>query len=363
MTAIESGLVAAYFLFDISESIHLEQLRALAGGSARSTRFTTKVASPSYMQYSPPPISVEGQTIGAGQIEGFNAAFKFYEYGVVSVALTLDFRGTWQQLTALAHSIIESDRLESAAEQACQRVVERIKASVVRPRETYLSEDYFVFGVTRFERPVTAHELLEKHGADVARLLRVERKPLSQEEREEVLRHRLSYLTDDLIVPTWNAAFVYDSDGLQPALEIFEFANSQLLQFRYYDDLLDSELGQIYGELQNSRWYHSFIGGRFTRAARRLHALFIDVNEITDRTENALKIAGDVYAARLFQLSAARLGLDTWKAAVREKLKTLDDIYRFTVDQVNMARGHLLELTIIGILVLELILFFLGIMT
>lgn len=62
-------------------------------------------------------------------------------------------------------------------------------------------------------------------------------------------------------------------------------------------------------------------------------------------------------------MAAGRLGLDTWKQAVREKLKTLDDIYRFTVEQVNMARGHLLELTIIGILVLELILFFFGIMT
>jgi hypothetical protein len=362
MAAIESGLVAAYFLFDISESIRLEQLRSLAGTGARSTRFTTKVAAPSYMQYSPLPIAVDGQNVGAGVIEGFNAAFKFYEYGVVSVALTLDFHGTWPQLTALAQSVTESDRLESAAEKACQRVVERIKDSVVRPRETYLSEDYFVFGVTRFERPMTAREVLEAHGSDVARLLRSERKPLSPEERDEVLRHRLSYLADDVIVPTWNAAFVYDCDGLQPALEIFEFANSQLLQFRYYDDLLDSELGRIYGALQTTRWYHSFIGGRFTRAARQLHALFIDVNEITDRTENALKIAGDVYAARLFQLSAARLGLDTWKEAVREKLKTLDVIYRFTVEQVNMARGHLLELTIIAILVLELILFFLGIM-
>jgi hypothetical protein len=363
MAAIESGLVAAYFLFDISESIRLEQLRSLAGAGARSTRFTTKVASPSYMQYSPPPITVDGLTIGAGVIEGFNAAFKFYEYGVVSVALTLDFRGTWEQLTALAHSIVESDRLESAAEKTCRQVVERIKESVVRPREAFLSEDYFVFGVTRLNRSMTARDLLEAHGSDIARLLRVERKPLSPEEHEEVLRHKLSYLADDVIVPTWNAAFVYDCDGLQPALEIFEFANSQLLQFRYYDDLLDSELARIYGQIQDAHWYHALVGGRFTRAARRLHSLFIEVNEITDRTENALKIAGDVYAARLFQLSAARLGLDTWKQAVREKLKTLDDIYRFTVEQVNMARGHLLELTIIGILVLELILFFFGIMT
>ena len=47
---------------------------------------------------------------------------------------------------------------------------------------------------------------------------------------------------------------------------------------------------------------------------------------------------------------------------MREKLKTLDDIYRFAVEQTAMARGELMELTIVLILVLELVLFFLGVM-
>jgi uncharacterized Rmd1/YagE family protein len=61
-------------------------------------------------------------------------------------------------------------------------------------------------------------------------------------------------------------------------------------------------------------------------------------------------------------LSASRLGLDHWKNNVREKLKTLDDIYRFTVEQTSMSRGELLELAIVLILVFELVLFFAGIM-
>ena len=111
------------------------------------------------------------------------------------------------------------------------------------------------------------------------------------------------------------------------------------------------------------RWYDSLIGRHYARAARQVHALFIDVNELTDRTENALKIVGDVYAARLFALVGARLDLDRWKTNVSEKLKTLDDIYRFSVEHLGMVRGELLEMTIIGILVFELVLFFMGIMT
>jgi hypothetical protein len=360
MADIESGIIGAYYLFDVSESIRLEALRSLTGSDARSTRFTTKVAAPSYVQYQPPPIAIDGEALGQREIEAFRAAFKFFEYGVVSVALTLPFRGSWDQLAALGHSIVDSDRLETSAQRACTQVVERLKDSIVGPRTGFLSEEYFVFGVNRLDPFLSAKDLLQTHGHDIARLLRSERKALSPEERDEVLRHRLSYLADDLIVPTWNAAFVYDTDGVEPALEIFEFANSQLLQFRYYDELLDNELGQIYGQLQRFRWFDGLMGGRYTRAAHRIHALFIDVTEITDRTENALKIVGDVYAARLFQLASGRLGLESWKQAVKEKLKTLDDIYRFTTEQVNMSRGHFLELTVVAILLFELALFLMG---
>ena len=113
--------------------------------------------------------------------------------------------------------------------------------------------------------------------------------------------------------------------------------------------------------MQEKRWYDWIVGRHYARAARRVHALFIDVNELTDRTENALNFIGDVYAARLFTLAGARLDLERWKTSVGEKLKTLDDIYRFSVEQVSMSRGQFLELTVVAILVIELVLLFAGI--
>jgi uncharacterized Rmd1/YagE family protein len=57
---------------------------------------------------------------------------------------------------------------------------------------------------------------------------------------------------------------------------------------------------------------------------------------------------------------AARLGLSTWKGSVQEKLQTLDDIYRFAVEQSAMARGEFLEIIVVLILVLELVLLMTG---
>jgi hypothetical protein len=360
MATIRAGSVTVFFLYDVAEAIDLPRVRSLIGGAA-TARLSPKPATPPYVQYQQPPVIIEGEAVEMPELHGFRARFKMFDYGVVSIALTQPIPDTWPELLTRSLKWYEDTRLASDAESMCRRLMERLRPAMKGLRDTLVTEDYLVFTGYDFDDATTADGVLASHGDEIAQLLRGERERLSAQEREEVLRHRISYLASDLVVPTWNAAFVYDTEaGAQAALEILEFANSQLLEFRYYDNLLDKRLGQIYAQLQVEGPLIKWLSRRYNRAAREVHALFIDVNEITDKTENALKIAGDVYAARLFGLIAARLGLDHWKANVREKLKTLDDIYRFAVEQTAMGRGELMELVIIAILVFELVLFFAG---
>jgi hypothetical protein len=364
MSSIASCQITALYLFDVADAIDLGKLPGLLQAATVPARLAPKPATPSYVQYQQPPLLLDGGTIDAPDGATYRVRVKFFDYGVISLALGRPFSGDWDELLGIGQELIDNDALETRAEQSCRALVQRLGAAMTTPRTSFLSEDYLVISVTALDQPVSGEELVARYGPRIATMLRGERQPLSRQETEDVLRHRVSYLADDLVVPTWNAAFVYDTDaGAQAALEILEFANSQLLEFRYYDDLLDKELGRIYRELQKLRWYDTLVGGHYTRAAHQLHSLFIDVNEITDKSENALKMVGDVYAARLFSLAAKRLGLLRWKGNVQEKLKTLDDIYRFTVEQTAISRGHFLELTIVLILIFELILFFLGIMT
>jgi hypothetical protein len=356
------GQIVAFYLFDVAEAIDLQAASAI-GSSVRAT-FAPKPATPAYVRYQQPPLVVDGAGVGAPPIDGFHVSFKVFDYGIISLRLTRPFDGTWRDLADASDQLVENEALERQAERACRSLADRLKAAAIEPRKTALTEDYVVFAISDLSRPHTADEIVEHHGDVIASVLRGERAPLSRQERDEILRHRISYLANDLVIPTWNAAFVYDTPaGTQAALEIIEFANSQLLQFRYYDELLDNALASIYGDIKKkARWSDTLLGRHYARAARHVHALFIDVNELTDRTENALKIVGDVYAARLFSLVGARLDLQSWKTSVNEKLKTLDDIYRFSVERLSMVRGELLELTIVLILVFELILFFMGIM-
>jgi hypothetical protein len=322
-----------------------------------------KSAAPAYLQYQVPPLVVDGDVAGIAPMTGFSARLKFFDYGVVSLAYSRPFRGTWTELAGLGQEYIENPGLETAAEDAVRRLVARCGTAMTKGRTSWLSEDYLVVAVHDMDGQPPADQLVAHRGAQIAQLLRGESQPLSAQEQEEVLRNRLSYLASDLVVPTWNAAFVYDTEaGAAAALELFEFANSQLLEFRYYDALLDAELTRIYPTLPRTTWRRSLFGGGAVRAANQLHSLFIDVNELTDRAENALRVAGDIYTARVLTLTAARLGLEQWKGNVREKLNTLDAIYRFAVEQTGMARGEALELLVVLILIFELVLFFMGLM-
>ena len=362
MSGAISGHITAFFLFDVAEAIDLAALqRELGAGVA--ARLAPKPTTPPYVQYRQAPITVDGHTVDMAEADGFSVRFKAFDYGVISIALTRPVSDNWDEWVAWGRRWYENAALPRAAEHLARTFVGRIATAITRLRPDFLAEDYVVFTVTQLDTPASAESLIAARGGAIAQMLRGERSPLSAEERDEVLRHRISYFADDLVVPTWNSAFVLDTEsGAQAAIEILEFANSQLLEFRYYDQLLDAELERIYPQLQRQGWVYNWLARRYSRAVRQVHSLFIDVTELTDRTENALKIVGDVYAARLFAIAAARLGLDQWKASVQEKLHTLADINRFAVEQSSMARGEFLELVVVIILVLELALLLAGVM-
>ena len=356
---ITAGSVHAFYLYDVAQGIDLSALQSLLGPAATAASVQDKLPGPSKVKYLQAPTIVDGAALGIPDVDGFSLRLKFYDYGVISLRLSRPFSGTWSDLVKVGQDLIEHEALELHAEDASRRIQERVRTALVEPRPSVLDEDYVAIVVNTLTQPLTADAMLASQGTAIAQMLRAERQELSEQERDEVLRHRISYLTDDLVVPAYNAAFVYDTDtGAAATLEILEYANSQLLEFRYHDELLETELTRIYGSLRERGGGRGrLLRRRSARAVHELHTLFIDVNELTDRMENVLKLVGDVYAARLFGLAGARLGLDAWKRNVEEKLKTLGDIYRFTVEQNSMTRANFLELIIVLVLVVEFFFF------
>ena len=99
---IRSAAIAALYLFDVAEQIDLSRLREALGGGA-TARLSSKSAQAASLQYQVPPLVFEGDAAGLAQIEGFQARLKFFDYGVVSLALSRPFTGTWDELVASSH--------------------------------------------------------------------------------------------------------------------------------------------------------------------------------------------------------------------------------------------------------------------
>ena len=187
----------------------------------------------------------------------------------------------------------------------------------------------------------------------------VRRPQLSEGERNEILQSRISYYPHDLAVIGWNAAFLYDTDaGAETAIQLLEYANSQLLEFRHYDELLTRELDSVYAS--STRAPECWARWRLARAATELHTVLLDVNELTERADNAIKFLSDMFSARLYKLAAAKVGVPDYKDLVTQKLQTAEDLYRFMVDQFNQSRAFVLELMVVIILIIELVFLFHG---
>lgn len=349
------GSVLVLMLFDTCEEIKLAELTQILG--ARRLAQTFKHAAPEYVRFERPPVV---EYLEPAQLDGnltLNRQIKYYDYGVVSVIFEIPFAGEWEDLVTLSAHWMAGTDFERAAERLARAQTARAQAALVRPYSNWLSEDYFIFNIRTIAGNPTASELLQKRGADIARVVRGETIELADSERAEALQSSISYYRTDLSLVSWNAAFVYDTPaGAETSVQLLEYANSQLLEFRHYDDLLTRELGDVYNFLKHSsvvlrRW-------RLGREAYKLQSVTVEVTELVERADNAIKFLSDMFSARLYRLAAAKVGVHDYKSLVNQKLHTAEDLYRFLIEGFQQARAFVLELMVVVILVIELVFLF-----
>ena len=248
---------------------------------------------------------------------------------------------------------------ERYATRIAREKLQRAKPALVKPYNDWLNEDYFIFHVREITGSPSASDLCHSHGAHIAQIVRGETAQLSEGERNEILQSRISYYPNDLTVIGWNAAFLYDTEaGADTAIQLLEYANSQLLEFRHYDELLTRELESVYDAADGGTGI--FARWRLARAARKLHTVLLDVTELTEHADNAIKFLSDMFSARLYKLAAAKIGVPDYKTLVTQKLDTAEDLYRYMVDQFNQSRAFFLELMVVIILIIELLYLFRG---
>jgi len=352
------GSVLVLIQFDVCEEINLDALRDIFGARRQEASF--KHPAPGYVRFQRAPVvePVEPLVLESG--ERLDVKIKYYDYGVLSVVFELPFSGDWDTLVRLASRWVWDTDFTSFAQKIVKQKIERARPALTKSYESWLHEDYFVFHVRDIAGNPSAAELLSTQGGRIAQIVRGENVPLSDGEQQEIMQSKISYYPNDLAVISWNAAFLYDSAaGAETVIQLLEYANSQLLEFRHYDELLTRELQSVYDFMENgsmgilARW-------RTAKRASRLHTVLLDVGELTERADNAIKFLSDMFSARLYKVAALKIGVTDYKNLVNQKVHTAEELYRFMVDQFHQSRAFVLEVLVVIILVIELIWLFKG---
>ncbi len=347
------GFIRQLVLFDVADEIRLDALRA-ALGIAQPTRTPAfSKPAPDYVRFERPPV-VEPLTV-----DTFEARAKYYDYGVVGIELDQPFSLAWPELVERSASVLSDPSVEQRAVDLLKPRLAKAGAALVKPYRSWLDEDYVIITVFPEGPNDSAADLLEQHGRQIAQIVRGENRPLSQAETQEILTASVSYYPNDLLVVGWSAALVFDSNAAAgPTLQLLEYANAQLLEFRHYDELLTGVLGEVYRSIDRGTGMWRRWG--MAKEAERLNTIRLDVIEIAERTETSIKFLSDMFYARMYRLAAARVGVPDYRGLVDHKLRTAGELYEFMVDRFDQGRGFFLEVVVVIILLIEIVFLFRG---
>lgn len=366
---VHDGSIVALRIFDVAYEIDLARVETLWAehtGAAGSRRQITQ-APPKALAFDVPPVVL---TLGpvtvnvAGTATPAEAVARIYDFGAICLALRFAAGGLgWTAYCAHLNAVDAAIGAGTDApvwDALLQRLREALTPAWVRPSKPGLQEDYLLGTVRRWsEASLDAPSLLER--IDVVPLLSGEQRPLSDGARSELLRHRYSYYADDLVILTWDRAFIYEPRGDSDVADVLEVANARLLELRYYDELLDDELPLMNDLVDEARRKAYFLAPRrFAGLARSLYALVAEVTELTEKADNALKVTEDVYLARVYSAALDVMRVPKRAAAVDRKLEIIRDTYAALYDEAATTRGELLELAIVILIVIEILMALLG---
>ncbi|MFA6339204.1 MAG: hypothetical protein WCW87_04100, partial [Candidatus Paceibacterota bacterium] len=194
---------------------------------------------------------------------------------------------------------------------------------------------------------IDPENFLTKEKDKIAELLKSEKVTLDETEIDYTLSFQFKYDKNTLMIVDWDGAFAFDPSGVfVETIELFELANYQLLRYRILDQILDnrivrgSELAQTEGEKKWQVFPSKEITDEF-RELINIRSRSIAQFEALDRD---IKLIGDWYFARLYELISKKFRLEGWSRNIREKLESLQEIYTIAGENLGMSRTQRLEL-------------------
>ncbi|MDR3537541.1 MAG: hypothetical protein P4L71_13675 [Acetobacteraceae bacterium] len=359
---VVAGAVLALRLYDVAHAIDLPSVERIWADQPRpaSSRLRLISTPTKAVAFGVAPVEVPLAPVTLDLPDGPVTATvlaRLYDFGVVTLALRVPAeRLGFAAFTGLVNAVDRAVGTHAVAAVPWPDLLQQVRTTfadaLTRPSENGLEEDYLLGMVEAFDTPMTAEALQTR--IDLVPLLSGETRPLAASARADLLARRFSYYTDDFVALTWDRAFIYEPRGDSDVLDALEVANAQLLEMRYYDELLDDELPRMYDLVEGMQRARSFLSSRrFAGLARRLYGLVAEVTELTERVDNALQVTEDVYLARVYGAALELFRVSAVSAAVDRKLSIVRDTYAALYEEASSGRAAVMEAAVVVLICVE----------
>lgn len=285
----------------------------------------------------------------------YDVSAKIWPFGAVSLnmQITIPPEMTWTQLIALGAFLETDPRVQQLAIEKLVQLVQQLNPDRMKNLNLETFEDYTLyFFKTIPGAEVNALSVFQNY--DVPGLILSENtETLSEQVKKGVQEGAMQYSQNDLAVINWNSALILEPTGLMDTPDVIEFALCQLLEMRYYDDLLDERLALLYDALEKKKL--SIWETYSERLSKEAAQTFLEISDTIESVENTLKVVGDYYPAQIFRLTSSRFRFNDWRESVDQKLNNLAEISKFLTGDINERRNRLMELVIIVLISIEVI--------
>lgn len=343
------GVCRVLFAFDLAAGIDLELAARLIADPTRRPGIRHSRRAPASIGFSQPPlrITLRGEPmVVAGHAVDPAVEGVFFHFGAVLISFGIPIDGPLAGLPPLADALYDNREMLARARAVVESLARSAAESLWRPNLSPLVEDYVVYDVRADEGQDLAALLQDPA---VAATLRAEMGGLSEQERADARGVALSYRPDDAALIDWNAAFLVGREN-DDILAVLEYANVELLEMRFLDQRLDEAL---------DLWHRRGTRASVWRSARadlaRLGRLQADAALLFEGVNNALKLIGDPYLARVYRAAARRLHLEEWDASILRKLGTLERMHGQLSAFRSDLRMEVLEWIIITLIAVEIV--------
>ncbi len=354
-----SGGILLYRLYDVAWDIDLGKVEKKVIEFRRQS-IDRKRFSKAF-EFVNPPLSLKLKTVEKnlhGKQYAIHVYAKAYDYGVLTIIFEIPVReiGMTDFMT-LAMNIEESFKDDFHHE--LNRLVLDLGDALHQASLSRFEEDYTVYYLRQLIPATTAKDFLRM--VDIGHLLLYEEggSPPSAATKEDLLSFRFSYSDSDLVVLSWDKAFVIEPSGSMDIPDLLEFANAQLLELRVYDDMVDRELDaindRIIAHVPPSIWKIK----RYEELAAKVMRTVMDLTGVTEKIDNSLKVTEDVYYSRVYASALSLFKVKQWERSIERKIKIASGFYDMLYREISNKRMEFLELIIIVLIALEIVIFLL----